>query len=298
MQPIRFDDTAQLNAVLWGDPQISPLQPVRAERLRAACETLDRAPGRLDVLAVLGDVAEFGRRQEYASAAAALRFATKKAAHIFCVTGNHDIRLRRWNNQRAVFNAFLGAIPNAHTGPADRYYFDARINGCRILCLGADRTKFEASYLSRRQLVWIEARLFEAQKAGEPTLVFNHQALRRTNGLPHTWEGRGDWRGSVGMQSDRLRASLEGHGDVFFCTGHLHHGITAPNYERSGRLHMISAPTVSCENHGEDPTPGQGYVLSLYGTRAVLRGADFINGVFMDETLPGAYTEIALDPAR
>ena len=291
MEQIFFDDAAKLNVVLWGDPQISPVQPERLARLAAAGETLTRCEGRLDVLGILGDVAEFGRQREYADAAAALNVAAKKAAHIFCVSGNHDIRMRPYQKQLARFNAFLSGVSNAHGSPADRYYFCTDVNGCRIVCLGADRTAFEASSLGDRQLLWLEARLFEAQKAGMPTLVFNHQALKRTNGLPETWLGRGNWRGSVGLQSDRLRRILTGFGEVYYCTGHLHYGISPYNYERCGSLHMIAAPTIGCANHGDNATPGQGFVLSLYDGRFLLRGADFLNGVFMDESVPGAFVE-------
>ena len=292
MEPIRFDENANLNLVLWGDPQISPFQPERKKNLFAACNTVATAPGRVDALALTGDIAEFGRKAEYAAAAAALNRAADKAAHIFCVTGNHDIRLRGFRRQAAVFNAFLASVRNAEYGDDDRYYFAREVNGYPFLCMGADRSAFEASYLSDRQLLWLEARLFEAEKRGVPAFVFNHQTLRRTNGLPVTWEGRGDWRGDVGRQSDRLREILTRHGTVFFCTGHLHYGIRGYNYERAGGLHLIAAPSIGCANHGENPLPCQGFVLSVYDGGAVLRGADFRNRTFMDPAMPGARTEI------
>lgn len=287
MEPICFDGQANLNLVLWGDPQVWEREPKRLARLQTACETVASAGGRLDVLGVLGDVAEFGTKKQYVSAAAALRVAAQKAAHIFCVTGNHDVRVRNYRKQISAFHAFLSEVPHAHVNPGDRYYFSETVNGYPVICLGADRAAFEASYLSEKQLVWLEARLFEAEKTGVPAFVFNHQALKRTNGLPVTWGGYGTWRGSVGRQSDRLRAILERHGVVFYCTGHLHYGISAYNYERSGKLHMLSAPTVGVENHGPNALPGQGYVLNVYEDRVRIRGADFINGVFLDASLPG-----------
>ncbi len=294
MERICFDENAKLNLVLWGDPQISPFAPERLQRLRAACATLAAAPGRADVLALTGDVAEFGRKPEYAAVTAALNAAAGKVGTILCVSGNHDVRLRPYRRQLKVFNDFLSGVKNARKGGNDRYWFACGANGYPLLCMGTDKTAFEGTRLSDRQLTWLEARLFEAQKAGLPAFVFNHQPLRKTNGLPETWLGKGDWRGSVGWESDRLRRVLEGHGPVFYCTGHLHYGITGFHYERSGHLQMISAPPVGCANHGPKGTPGQGLVLSVYDGHAVLRGAHFVNGTFMDETAPGAVCRIDL----
>lgn len=294
MEPIRFDERANLNLVLWGDPQISPFAPDRKKRLFAACNAVATAPGHADVVAVTGDVAEFGRKEEYAVAAAALNRAADNADHIFCVTGNHDVRVRPYRRQAAVFNAFLRGVRHGESAEDGRAYFAREVRGYPILCLGAERAAFEASSLSDRQLLWLEARLFEAEKAGKAAVVLNHQALRRTNGLPLTWEGRGSWRGDVGAQSDRLREILERHGPVFYCTGHLHYGISLYNYERSGNLHMLAAPTVGCANHGDNAIPGQGFVLSFYDGEAVIRGADFINRVFMDPAVPGALHRVRL----
>ena len=124
--------------------------------------------------------------------------------------------------------------------------------------------------------------------AGKPAFVLNHQPLKRTNGLPLTWEGRGSWRGAVGMQSKALRRILSSHGHVFYLTGHLHYGVSRYNVETCGKLHMIAAPTVACTNHGASSAPGQGFVLSLYPDRLEGTAWDFVKGEPLDESVENA----------
>ena len=160
--------------------------------------------------------------------------------------------------------------------------------------MGADRNSFESAYISKSQLAFVEAELTKAQKEGKPAFVLNHQPLKHTNGLPVTWEGRGSWRGAVGMQSDRLREILTSHATVFYLTGHLHYGVSGFNVESCGRLHMLSAPSVGCANHGPNGVLGQGFVLSLYDDKLVGTAYDFVNAVPLDSSIPNARFEIEL----
>ena len=294
MPQIVFPKDALLNLVLWGDPQIATLHPERERYLEAACRTLAAADRPADALVLLGDIAEFGRATEYASMARLLSLAAPGAKRIFCVPGNHDLRGRHFHSQCARFRRFLQQVPNAAPTPPDRYWHSQDVNGCRLLFLGADKTCFEGSYLSGNQLHWLSLKLAEAKAAGMPALAFNHQPLKRTVGLPHTWAGAGDWRGSVGDQNDALKTVFKKHGPVIYCTGHLHYGMSRYNVEHSGDLHMISAPAVGCENHGENAAPAQGIVLSVYKDRAEGRAYLFSDGTPMDERIPNAAFSFAL----
>ncbi len=288
MSELRFPEDALLNLVLWGDPQIASMHPERERNLEAACRTVASLPAPADALVVLGDTAEYGRATEYAGVQRCLSIAAKGVKHIYCVPGNHDIRARHFAGQCARFARFLDSVPNAAVPPRGRYWFSSDLNGCRLLFLGADKTCFEGSYLSPTQLHWLRLKLAEAKRLGMPALVFNHQPLKRTNGLPLTWAGAGSWRGSVGDQSDALRAVFKNNGPVIYCTGHLHYGVSRYTVEHSGDLHMISAPAVGCQNHGPNDAPAQGIVLSVYKDRAEGRGVYFLNGAPMPESVPGA----------
>lgn len=294
MPILHFDPNAALSLVLWGDPQLSRLHPRRERNLMAACKTLASAEGRADALVIAGDVTEYGRKTEYEAVRRCLSAAAEKTDHIFCVPGNHDIRLRPFAAQRRRFSVFTGSVKNGVPTPPDRYWFSYSLAGYRLIFLGADRAAFEGSYLSRRQLHWLSEELDAAWQSGKPAFVFNHQPLKRTNGLPVTWGGFGGWRGSVGDQSDALRAVFKKHGKVVFITGHLHHGICRHLLENSGRLHMLTLPSVGCPNNGENPAEGQGYVLRVYPDRIEGEGVLFCTGEAMDPNIPNARFEILL----
>ncbi len=290
-----FDRSAELNLVLWGDPQVTDLlHPDRVRSFRAACETVRAAEGRADAILIAGDVAEFGREADYRVVSAALGAAAENADCLLIASGNHDVRIRPFRGQLRRFRAFLSAVPKALETGYDRYYSATVINGYRFIVMGADRNSFESAWISKAQLAFVEAELKKAAAEGKPAFVLNHQPLKKTNGLPLTWEGRGDWRGQVGLQSDRLRKILSSYGTVFYLTGHLHYGISEYNVESDGNLHMIAAPSVGCENHGPNAAPGQGFVLSVYEDKVLGMGYDFIHAEPMDETVPNAKFEIEL----
>ena len=294
MSGIQFDPAAKLNLVFWGDPQISPVETGRLKRFRAAAENVRSATGRADAVLIAGDIAEFGREAEYAAVAGCLQIAAENADRFLLCTGNHDIRIRPYRSQLRRFRAFLCTVPGADMCPYDRYYFSTEINGYPFIVMGADRNSFEAAWIGKEQLRFIERELQKAAAAGKPAFVLNHQPLNRTNGLPVTWEGRGSWRGGVGLQSARLREILSSHGQVFYLTGHLHYGVSAYNVEHSGNLHMIAAPTVACANHGPNGVLGQGFVLSLYPDRLTGTAYDFVKGEPLDESVPNARFSVPL----
>ena len=292
---VRFDPNALLNLVFWGDPQLTDLlHDERTQRFTAACRAVRDAEGYADALLIAGDVAEFGREADYALVSSGLKTASYNVGKILVASGNHDVRIRPFRRQHRRFRAFLCDVPHAVQTPYDRYYYETEVNGYPFIVLGADRNSFEATWFSKAQLRFLDDALARAQASGKPAFVLNHQPLKKTNGLPLTWEGRGAWRGSVGLQSDTVRRILSSHGTVFYLTGHLHYGVSEHNAQSFGRLHMIAAPTVGCDNHGPCGAPAQGYVLSLYPDG--LRGTayNFMTGEPLDESIPNARFDIGV----
>ena len=290
---VQFDPTALLNLVFWGDPQVTTLlHPERRQRFEAACRAVRDAEGHADAVLIAGDIAEFGREADYAAAGEALRYAAQNADSILVSSGNHDVRIRPFRFQHRRFRAFLSTVPKAVQTPYGRYWYEYEIKGYPFIVLGADRNSFEAVWFKKEQLRFLDDALARAEAAGKPAFVLNHQPLRRTNGLPLTWEGRGSWRGSVGLQSGRVREILSSHGTVFYLTGHLHYGVSEHNVQSLGRLHMLCAPTVGCDNHGPGNTPAQGYVLRLYPDRLQGTAYNFAAAEPLDENITNASFEI------
>lgn len=275
--PLQPDESADLNMVVWADPQISVLSPLRAARVACACKDIRRAKGRYDALILAGDLTEYGALCEYKMLSDLLKTIAHQFDKVLAVPGNHDIRLRRYDRQRTVFDRFLGSVKGAVRLSGNSYFRSFEINGYPFLLLGADKTCFEGSYISDDRLQQID-RILAASDKTKPVFVVNHQPIKLTNGLPMTFLGKGKWRGSVGNESDKLRAVFEKYTNVVFITGHLHYCTSRYTYEDCGRFHAISAPTVGVINHGEFTPFSQGLVLSVTDNEVKARARVFGEG--------------------
>lgn len=281
--PIEFKEDSILNFLCWGDPQVSSVAPHRAANFTAGSRDLQNIKGKLDAIVLLGDVAEFGRECEYRIAADILNSASDKFDKFFAVSGNHDIRLRNYNKQLIKFNNFIRSVKGGVTGSDEHYWFSYEIKGCKFIMMGSDSNSLEGSYLSRRQLQMVDREITDAEKRNMPVLVFNHQTLKNTNGLPGVWTGRPDTRGSVGFQSDKLLHIFEKHKNTIFITGHLHYGVCRINYEDCGCFKALSVPTVGATNHGTSDMESQGYLISVFEDRIEIKARIHSEGRFFDE---------------
>ncbi len=200
-EPIEVDENADLNFIAFGDPQISFISPLRSARVYSACKDIKSANGVFDALLLLGDITEYGMKCEYMMMEHLLLPINNKIKNVIAISGNHDIRLRSYKKQLKKFNEFLLSLENGVVGRSEHYYFTKEINGYKFIMMGADRTAFEATYISQKQLDWLDYELSIADKT-KPVFVLNHQPVKYSHGLPDTWLGKGDRRGHMGRQSD------------------------------------------------------------------------------------------------
>lgn len=293
-EPIVEDENAILTFAAWGDPQISSISPLRSSNLTAACRDIAGMQGKLDAIVLLGDVAEYGRECEYQAAADILNSVSDKYDSFFAVTGNHDIRLRNHKKQVNKFNGFVSSVHGGVSGGEDESYHYYDIKGNRFIMMGSESATLEGAYISKKQLNWLDKIIGDAEKKGMNAFVFNHQTLKYTNGLPNTWLTKPDVRGSVGFQSEALLKVFEKHTNVIFITGHLHWGVGRHSYEDCGCFKALSLPTVGVINHGKNPTPAQGYIISVYEDKIVMRARSHAEGKWFDSSVKCSYVTIPL----
>ena len=242
---------------------------------------------------LVGDITEYGAKCEYRAVIELLRPVFDKFDNFFAVTGNHDIRLRNYKMQMQKFKNFVCSIPNGSYDDNGHYYFSKIINGYKFIMLGADRNSFEASYISDSQLQWLDSELAEV-KDGKPVFIFNHQPIKHTNGLPVTFLGRGKWRGSVGNESDKLRAIFEKYNNVIYITGHLHYCTSRYAYDDCGAFKAVSVPTVGVINHGPFKSFTQGFIFEVLDDKIVVRSRVFGEGKYAPDDVPNSRFEIKL----
>ena len=292
--PIEIDGDAKLTFVAWGDCQVSNYMFARECSFKTAILDLKNIKGKLDTLVICGDIAENGLWSEYAVTAQLINSVKDKFTCFIGMPGNHDVRMRRYKKQLTRFTDFLKSVEGAIL-PQKNYRSSTKIKGYTFIVLGTDRSSFEGAYISEEQLAWLDCELEKAGKDGKPIFVFNHQTLKKTNGLPYTWLGRGKWRGSVGNQSDKLKAVFEKHGNIFFITGHLHFGTSKYSFEDYGAYKALAVQTIGAGNHGDCSPDAQGYVISVYDDRVVLRARVFGEGRYVEKDVPCSEVIVPLE---
>lgn len=291
--PIKIDEDAQLTFVVFGDNQVSNYMYARECCFYSACLDIGNIDSPLDALIIVGDIAENGMKCEYEITSRILNGISDKFNNFIACTGNHDLRLRPYKKQQKRFISFCRSVKNSVSMPDDRYYFSCEIKGYRFIVIGSDRASFEGSYISKKQLDWLDSQIASAD-SGKPVFVINHQTLKNTNGLPDTWLGKGKWRGSIGWQSDKVRRIFEKYDNVVFISGHLHFGTNEHSYEDCGRFKAVSVQTVGAGNHGITCDESQGMVFSVYKDKIIVRARKFGEGKYFDENTPNFEFEIKL----
>lgn len=286
------DEDATLTFAVWGDPQISCISPLRSARVYSAVKDLKNADS-LDSLVLCGDICEYGAKCEYKFVKRLLDEAGEGLGRVFAIPGNHDVRLRNYKKQLKRFQQFVKSLDKGDIDLGDSYYHVRDLNGCRFIMMGTDRSTFEAAYINDRQLEKLKNDILSAPE-GKPIFVFNHQTLKRTNGLPKTFLGKGKWRGSVGMESEKLKNVLSVRKNVFFITGHLHYCTSEYTYEDCGNFKALSVPTIGVINHGSFKDMTQGYVISVYDDKVVMRSRIFGESRYAPDSVPNSYIEVLL----
>jgi len=292
-EALRPDENARLNVLLLGDPQVSNYMPARQRVFTIAARDIGRAEGRYDVAAIAGDITENGFISEFRLTADILNSISDKVDNFICVTGNHDIRCRLYHRQKYVFRKFMESVKGGIVPDGKKYYCVRDIKGYRFIMMGSDCTTLEAAHISAKQLKMLDEDIAAAE--GRPVFVINHQALKLTNGLPDAWQTKGDGRGSIGRQSDRVRAVFEKHKNVYFITGHLHAGANEYTCEDYGSFKAVTVPTCAANNHGTYNKMPQFLVMTVYEDRIVIRNRLSDENRYTEKEHPGGYTVFNID---
>lgn len=270
-------EKANMSFVAIADSQVSTYLFSRYKVYEAASQDIRNNAGSFDALAFVGDIAENGLAEEYQLVYDGIK--DSKCRYI-TTTGNHDIRLRSYKQSSERFAAFTNALNGDNA--MDCMHYTQVINGYKFIVLASDRTEFEEAYLSPEQLSWLDAEL--KAEDGKPVFVICHQPLADTHGLPDTWNSPDDTAGSVGEQSDELKAILSKYSNVFFITGHLHTGFGKFTYQNIDGIHSINLPSFCITNKdGDYNDAGIGYVVEVYGDTVKFRARDFGKGTWLPD---------------
>lgn len=276
-------ETVQLTFAAWGDSQISNYLYEREAAFVASCEDLKNSAVKLDALVIAGDIAENGLESEYRFISEKLVAANDKIGQYIFSYGNHDIRMRAFCQQTQRIAKFHNELCDGKV-EKNRLYYSTEVNGYKFIVMNSDRTEFEEGWYSDTQLAWLDSEIASTKDSGKPVFVINHQPLKKTHGLPETWGSPAIFdAGSIGDQSDDVKAIFEKYDNVIYITGHLHTGFGKYTYEDYGSFKSVNLPTISCNNDNGYEADGQGYIFEVYEDKVIGRARVFATGEFLPE---------------
>lgn len=270
------------------DPQISNYLFKRYPVFEAACKDLHNSKVDFDAVIGVGDIAENGMSCEYQLVYDKL---SGLDTRYIMATGNHDIRLRVYQESVFTFSNFANALNKDNS--MDSFHFSEEINGYKIIVLGSDKTMFEEAYIGDEQLEWLNDELKAAD--GKPTFVILHQPLKHTHNVEVAWNSPGDTAGTVGEKSVALKAIMSKYDNVILVTGHLHSGFGPDSYNNVDGIHAVNVPSLTVENKdGTYNKSGLGYIVEVYEDEIIFRARDMAKGTWVAETENDASYDIVI----
>ena len=273
-------DEVQLTFNVSGDSQVNGFTYNRVY-LDLMLQDINNAETEQDAFVVVGDITENCLESEWTMVTNFLG-QYNYGKNLILATGNHDIRLRDYEESLGRFTAAYNTV----TGEAlDSMSYTKEINGYTFIVMGSDEEVMEEAYISDAQLEWLDASLSEATADGKPVFVILHQPLKNSHGLPIPWgNGTNKNAGHVGDQSEEIQAILDEYKNVVLISGHLHLGFGQYTYEKIGNIHAVNVPAIGKGNADGDYNEfSTGYSVEVYDDEVVFRARDYANGKYLPE---------------
>ena len=294
----QINEDAKLKFIVTGDPQLCNYNPTRETNFIAATKDIANAEIRYDAFIIAGDIAENGFQDEFDRVYADIN--TLPADNFIMVSGNHDIRLREYDQCKDRFLTFMNAL-NTEEKAVDSLNYVYDVNGYKFIVLASDEARFEDAFISDAQLQWLNLALKEYTANGDPVFVLCHYPLAESHGLPNTWgsanstptenlpeyERRNnyDYTGSIGEQNNDVYDIISSYKNVFFITGHLHTGFGYYTYQtinEENNVQGINVPSVSIDNKdGTYNNPATGVYVEVTEDQVIFYARDFGEGKYL-----------------
>ncbi len=293
----QINDDATLKFVVTGDPQICNYNPTRESNFIAFCDDILQSEIELDAFIIAGDIAENGFQDEFDRVYEDIN--AFNCRNFIMAAGNHDIRLREYEQCKERFLNFMNALNEPANAQQDLHY-SYEVNGYTFLVMGSDNADFEKATINDEQLQWLNLAL--KAEEGKPVFVICHYPLAESHGLPNTWGSADhqisekpadftrkdsyDETGSIGSaETNEIYDIISNYENVFFITGHLHTGLGYYTYQTinaENNVQGINVPSAGIDNKdGVYNNPGTGMYVEVTDDEVTFYSRDFANGKYL-----------------
>lgn len=273
--PITKSADNAVRVALLADSQVV-ITSERHRMLKAALQDIEKHADAVSAVVLAGDITESG---DDLTDAVVMEMLRKLPVRKIISSGNHDVRFR----YRHTMKRFIHDVNTLACADYEviRPYYCTQIEGYSFIVLGTEKRVFEKAYLSEQQLDFLDRMLKKGTADGKPAFVVNHQPLAFTHGLPAVWR-----TGDIGEQSDRVAEIMEKYPNVFFLTGHMHHGFGKYSFDSLTKTRLVSIPSVGPKATREFAPAGQGFLMEIYADRVVFRSRIFSDGEYYGGKFP------------
>ena len=229
---------------------------------------------------VVGDMADHGKEAEYVLMMSlyneVLAEEGKNSAEypLYLAIGNHD-----YPSANTHFLQYA-TLPNGEH-PTDTSY-DFWLNGYHYIFLGGDNASGLGARFSAETLAWLDEKLSENRDPSRPTFIFLHQSIYNT--VAGSLPGEG-WHGVE--NEDEFVAVISKYPEIMMFNGHSHWEMDSLSNAFNGTdelpIHAFNCASVSYlwNTAGQHLDGSQGYYVEVYGDKVLVRGRDFVNGLWV-----------------
>ncbi len=251
-----------------------------------------------------GDIVDRAYDEDYAQFLSILSEVEEKPT-VYTNFGNHETfrygtPIPAGNVLADFVNPYMDNLVKG-TLPADTDFayegslsYSFKINGYLFIFLGTDVLDKDWIELNNTTLAWLEAKL-KTKEPGCPTFVMMHQNTANTGGKSYV-------RANT---EEALKSIFENYPEVIMFNGHSHTSLYDPTSfhiaDGSGPAEFNSSAVgyipATAYNKAEATVGSEGYYVSVYSDRILIRGRDFLNNKWIASAQHVIYLENEMVPS-
>ncbi len=229
-------------------------------------------------LFINGDMADTGNETEYENMMKIYN-ARENVPPFFMAIGNHDLYNGTLEEKTALFLKYAKLPDGSHP---DSSHYDFWLNGFHFVFLGNDNlVNGVDTTLNASTLEWLKKVLDSGRDKSRPIFLFIHQSLYDT--VAGSLPGQ-NWNGV--QNEEGFRELIYKYPEIIMFNGHSHWIMDSVRNICQREDHPVIFNTSSTAYlwtsynivTGEHQDGSEGYYISIYPDKILVRGRDFVNG--------------------